>query len=134
MAHKVHHHGHRISKLNINVKISQSDKSAFVKTQIKCYINGTKSRITTKSIIYAHQITTKPIIHTYRISKPNTNAKLTKSKKSTFVKSQIKCYINGTKSRDYTEIQTHCISLIRQYHFPKSIYRHLHNWLHIESN
>ena len=44
----------------------------------------------------------------YQISKPNTNVKVTKSDKSAFVKTQIKCYINGTKSRDYNEIQSHC--------------------------
>ena len=41
----------------------------------------------------------------YQISKPNTNVKVTESHKSTFVKTQIKCHINGTKSRDYNEIQ-----------------------------
>ena len=68
------------------------------------------------------------------ISKSNTNVKVSKSNKSTFVKIQIKSFINGTKSRDYSEIQSHCITLIKQFHFSKSIYRHLHNWLHVELN
>ena len=69
----------------------------------------------------------------HQFVKANIKISNSKSNKSQFIKTQIKCFINGTKSRDYQEIKSH-ITLIRQFHFPKCIYSHLRNWLNIELN